>query len=120
MHGFTWNKAENTYLMVTGNKDNMGDKRLKYNKGFHSHSSLSIFLDCNCNTRGLPNFIFEYQTETKCRGIKLYYTTLDSVFIFEEPKKNNLSSMLKEARKMDDYDRLAFKMLQANNKTEKK
>ena len=100
MHGYTWDKAQNSYNLVTGEKDNFGDKRLKYNKGFHKNSALSNFLDSNCNGRGLPNFIYEYKSETKCRGIKLYYLKLDSVFVFEEPKKNKLNSVLKEARKM--------------------
>jgi hypothetical protein len=105
MHGYTWKEAKDTYQIVTGNKDNFGDKRLTYNKGFHKHSELSNFLDCKCNNRGLPDFIYEYQSETKCRGIKLYYLKIDSVFVFEEPKKNNLASIQKEARKIhnDEY-----------------
>ena len=104
MHGYTWDKAENSYNLVTGDKDNFGDKRLNYNKGFHKHSALSNFLDCKCNDRGLPDFIYEYKSDTKSRGIKLFYIKVDSVFVFEEPKKNNLSSIQKEARKMDDYE----------------
>jgi hypothetical protein len=100
MHGYTWKDAKDTYQTVTGDKDNFGDKRLNYNKGFHKHSALSNFLDCKCNNRGLPDFIYEYMTEKKCRGIKLYYLKLDSVFIFEEPRKNNPASIQKEARKI--------------------
>ena len=110
-HGYTWGKAENSYNMVTGNKDNFGDKRLDYNKAFHRNSALSNFLDCTCNDRGLPSFIYEYQTATKCRGIKLYYVPRDSVFVFEEPKKGKLQSVLKEARKMDDYERQTYERL---------
>jgi hypothetical protein len=111
MHGYTWDKAQNSYNLVTGNKDNFGDKRLIYNKGFHRHSALSNFLDCKCNNRGLPDFIYEYKSEAKCRGIKLFYVKLDSAFVFEEPKKNNLASIQKEARKMDDYERQTFERL---------
>ena len=84
-HGYTWDKALNSYQLVTGNKDNFGDKRLDYNKGFHRNSQLSEFL--GDHTRGLPNFIYEYQSTEKCRGIKLFYVERDSVFVFEEPKK---------------------------------
>lgn len=112
MHGYTWSKAENSYNLVTGDKDNFGDKRLNYNKAFHRNSALSTFLDCKCNDRGLPNFIYEYQTKSKCRGIKLYYAQRDSVFVFEEPKKGKLQSILKEARKMDDYERETYQRLQ--------
>jgi hypothetical protein len=115
MHGYTSDKAQNSYQLVTGDKNSFGDKRLKYNKSFHNNSALSNFLDCNCNGRGLPNFIYEYKSDTKCRGIKLYFVKLDSVFIFEEPKKNNLNSVLKEARKMDDYEKQTFERLKTGN-----
>lgn len=116
MHGLTWDKAQNSYNLVTGNKDNFGDKRLKYIKGFHSHSALSDFLNCKCNYRGLPDFIYEYRSAAKCRGIKLFYIKLDSVFVFEEPRKNNLASVQKEARKMDDYERQTFARLKQKDK----
>jgi hypothetical protein len=114
MHGYTWDKAKDSYQVITGNKDSFGDKRLTYNKGFHKHSELSDFLDCNCNNRGLPDFIYEYKSAAKCRGIKLFYVKLDSVFVFEEPKKNNLASIQKEARKMDDNERQIFERLKQN------
>lgn len=72
---------------------------------------LSSFLTCDCNTRGNPDFIFEYMTETKCRGIRLYYAKLDSVFVFEEPKKNNIYSIEKETRKMTEEERLVYQKL---------
>lgn len=112
-HGYTWNEAKNSYNLVTGNQSNFGDKRLDYNKAFHRNSALSNFLDCNCHDRGLPNFIYEYQTEKKQRGIMLFYTQRDSVFVFEEPGKGNLKSVLKEARKMDDYERQTYERLKA-------
>ncbi|GEM_PF-1098029 len=111
MFGYTWGKAQNSYYLVTGSKDSFGDRRINYNNGFHRHSELSDFLSCNCNTRGLPGFIYEYQTEARCRGIKLFYPKLDSVFVFEEPQKNNLGSIKKEARKMDDYERQIYERL---------
>jgi hypothetical protein len=112
-HGYTWSKAENSYNLVTGDKHNFGDKRLDYNKYFHRNSEFSNFLDCTCNDRGLPNFIYEYQDRNKRRGIKLYYVQRDSVFTFEEPKKGNLHSLLKEARKMDAYERETYERLKA-------
>lgn len=113
MHDYTWSKAENSYYLVTGNKDNFDDRRLNYNKGFHRNSELSNFLDCKCNDRGQPQFIYEYMSENKCRGIRLFYKKLDSVFLFEEPKKGKLNSVLKEARKMDDYKRQTFERLKS-------
>ena len=112
-HGYTWSKAENSYNLVTGDKENFGDKRLEYNKAFHRNSALTNFLDCHCNNRGIPSFIYEYQTEAKCRGIKLFYVQRDSVFVFEEPKKGNLKSVLKEARKMDSYEQQTYERLKA-------
>ncbi len=111
MHGLTWSKSVNTYQLVTGDKSNFGDKRLKYNKGFHMHSMLSNFLTCECNARGNPDFIYEYLTASKCRGIQLFYNKLDSVFIFEEPKKNNIRSVQKEIRKMTDEERQEYQKL---------
>ncbi len=117
-HGYTLSKAENSYNLVTGDKNNFGDKRLDYNKGFHRNSALSNFLDCKCNNRGLPDFIYEYKSDTKCRGIKLFYVKLDSVFVFEEPKKNNLRSIQKEARKMDDYEKQTYARLKQKSRAE--
>lgn len=111
-HGYTWSKAENSYSLVTGNKNNFGDKRLDYNKSFHRNSALSDFLNCKCN-RGHPGFIYEYMSEAKCRGIKLFYVPLDSVYVFEEPRKGKLRSILKQARKMDDYESQTFDRLKA-------
>ena len=111
MHGFTWSKSVNTYQLVTGDKSNFGDKRLKYNKGFHTHSMLSNFLTSKFNARGNPDFIYEYKTDAKCRGIRLYYSTLDSVFVFEEPKKNNIYSYQKDVRKMTEEERIVYKKL---------
>ena len=113
-HGYTWSKAENSYNLVTGDKNNFGDKRLDYNKAFHRNSELSNFLDCNCNNRGLPDFIYEYKSENKRRGIKLFYVNLDSAFVYEEPGKNNLNSTQIEARKMDDYERQTYVRLKEN------
>ena len=112
-HGYTWRKAKNSYNLVTGDKNNFGDKRLDYNKGFHRNSALANFLNCECNDRGLPSFIYEYQTDDKRRGIRLYYVQRDSVFVFEEPRKGNLNSVLKEARGMDEYERETYERLKA-------
>jgi len=100
-HGASWSKAIDTYQLQTGDADNFGDQRLEYNKAFHNHSALSNFHDCNCDARGLPNFIYEYKSPAKCRGIKLFYTKLDSVFVFEEPKPNKLQSIQVDGRKMN-------------------
>lgn len=111
MYGYTWNKAENKYYLVTGDKDNFGDKRIKYIKSFHKQSALANFLNCDCNSRGLPTFVYEYETTTKCRGIRLYYAKIDSVFFFEEPKKNNHGSIQTNARKMNETEHQSFEKL---------
>ncbi len=108
MHGYTFDKSVNSYSLVTNDKKNFGNKRIKYNKGFHNKSALQYFL----TNRDLPDFIYEYKTQAKCEGIKLFYAAVDSVYAFEEPKKNNLRSILKEARRMDEYERLTYKRLQ--------
>lgn len=115
-HGYTWEKARDRYLLVTGNSKNFGDKRLRYNKGFHRNSELEWFLSTSAGTRGLPGFIYEYKNTAKCRGIKLFYPAHDSAFVFEEPKKNNLRSVMKERRKMDEFERLTYQHLIAENR----
>jgi hypothetical protein len=115
MHGYTWDKSVNSYLLVNGDKDNLGNRRIKYLRGFHKNSALENFLDCNCNNRGLPDLIYEYRSATKCRGVQLFYVGRDSVFVFEEPKKGNLRAILKEARQMDESERLAYQKLKQNN-----
>lgn len=104
MHGYTEKKAQGVYLRVTGEKDNFGDKRLKYNKGFHKNSPLTSFLAC----KGRPAVIYEYKTTAKCRGIRLYYPAIDSVFIFEEPVKGDLNSVFKEARQILPEEKQRF------------
>ena len=111
MFEFTWEKAVNNYNLITGDKNNFGDQRLAYNKVLHRSSCLSNFLNNKCHDRGVPDFIYEYKSDTKCRGIKLFYVKLDSAFVFEEPKKNNLTSIEKEYRKMDDRERKIYEIL---------
>jgi len=106
-HGWTWSQAVNSYNLVTGDEHNFGDRRVKYNRGFHRHSQLDAFLA----SRGNPALIYEYYSPEKCRGIRLFYPAVDSVYVFEEPHKNNLRSVLKEARKMDDYERLTYERM---------
>lgn len=109
MAGYTEDKAENSYLLVTGHPKNFGDRRLQYNKGFHRNSDLSRFFNCQC--REAPGFIYEYITDNKRRGIRLYYPAKDSVFIFEEPRKGNINSVLTGQRKMDGYERETYDRL---------
>lgn len=45
MHGYAWNKAQNSNYLVTSNDDNFGNKRLAYNKGFHKDSELTNFYE---------------------------------------------------------------------------
>ena len=116
-HGLTWSRAENSYHLVTGDKNNFGDRRIRYNKGFHRNSSLTRFLDCECGQRERPEFIYEYETVAKTRGIKLFYVQRDSVFVFEEPKKGNLQSVLKEYRKMEDAERKTYELLKAGERS---
>ncbi len=112
-YGYSHNKANNQYNLITGNKKNLGDKRIKYTKSLYKKSELGNFLNCACNERGLPDFIYEYEKSDKCRGIKLFYLQQDSVFVFEEPKKNRFSSVLQASRKMTDNEKLIFKQLQS-------
>jgi hypothetical protein len=114
MHGYTWRNAMGSYHLVTGDKHNFGDKRIKYNKSFHNYSALSNFLDCKCNTKGKPDFIYEYYSAAQCRGIQLFYIQADSVFVFEEPQKGKLQSIFIEGRKISISERNAYEKLIRN------
>jgi hypothetical protein len=110
-YGYTEDKALNAYYLVTGNENNFGDKRIKYNESFHRCPCFKTFLD----NKGYPGFINEYKTEAKIKGIKLYYPPIDSVFVFEEAKKGKRYSVIKESRKMDKYERETYQRLKAGS-----
>jgi hypothetical protein len=110
-YGYTEDKALNSYYLVTGNEENFGDKRIKYNESFHRCECFTNFLKC----KDSPGLIYEYKTEAKCKGIKLFYPAIDSVFVFEEAKKNKRYSFIKESRKMDDEERGIYQRLKAGS-----
>ncbi len=109
MHGYTADKAQNAYYLLTGNNDNFADRRLRYTKGFYKGSPLATFLGED-NHRGTPAFIFEYKKD-KRHGIQLFYPALDSVFIFEQPRKNCTCANLVSARTFTEYERLTYEKL---------
>jgi hypothetical protein len=106
-YGYTEDKALNTYYLVTGNENNFGDKRIKYNESFHRCPCFKFYLD----SKGFPGFIYEYKTEAKCKGIKLFYPVSDSVFVFEEEKKGKRYSDVKESRKINIEERKIYQQL---------
>jgi hypothetical protein len=108
-YGYTEDKALNAYYLVTGNENNFGDKRIKYNKNFHNCPCLKVFL----LNKGYPGFIYEYKNEAKCKGIKLFYPVSDSVFVFEEAIKGKRYSFIRESRRMDNYERDTYQRLKA-------
>jgi hypothetical protein len=110
-YGYTEEKALNAYYLITGNENNFGDKRIKYNEYFHRCECFTNFL----NSKGYPGLIYEYKTEAKCKGIKLFYPAIDSVFVFEEAKKNKRYSFIKESRKMNDNEREMYQRLKAGS-----
>lgn len=110
-YGATETKALNSYYLVTGNENNFGDKRIKYNESFHRCECFTNFL----KSKGSPALIYEYKTEAKCKGIKLFYPAIDSVFVFEEAKKNKRYSFIKESRKMNDEEKRIYQKLKAGS-----
>ena len=105
-YGYTLSRAQNSYKLVTGNKDDFGDMRVRYNRRFHK-SPLDNFIA----QKGQPGLIYEYRTDRRSDGIRLYYPAIDSVFSFEEPRKSNIHSVLVDARKMDEYERQTYERL---------
>ena len=110
-YGYTETKALNTYHLVTGNENSFGDKRIKYNESFHRCVCFTGFLEA----RGYPGLIYEYKTEAKIKGIKLFYPASDSVFVFEEAKKGKRYSFIKESRKMNDDEREIYQRLKTGS-----
>ena len=108
-YGYTEDKALNAYYLITGNENDFGDKRIKYNESFHRCPCFKTFLD----NKGYPGFIYEYKNKAKCKGIKLFYPVSDSVFVFEEAQKGKRYSFIKESRKMDNYERATYQRLKA-------
>jgi hypothetical protein len=75
--------------------------------GMRKNSELYFFL----TKKGNPDFAHEYETETKCDVIELFYVKTDSVYIFEEPKKSNIYSISKGSRPINEYEKLTYKKL---------
>ncbi len=111
-HGSTYADAQDTYLLITGNKDNFGDKRLSYNKYlFRCALEKDFFCIDNVNAKKDPDFIYEYKSNKKKFGIEFFYIKLDSVFVFEETKRNLSSLKLKETRKLNEFEKQIYQKL---------
>jgi hypothetical protein len=111
-HASSYAEAQDTYLLITGNKDNFGDKRLSYNKYlFRCQLEKDFFCIDNENAKKDPDFIYEYISERKTYGIEFFYIKLDSVFVFEETKRNISSLKLKETRKLSDFEKQIYQKL---------
>jgi len=94
--------------MISKERKTFGNKRLKCNKQYHKHSQLSSFL----KKKGDPNFIYEYEKDNGEDGIILYYTIIDSAFVFEETDVNNSKSPeIKESRKIKNSEKIQLDIL---------
>jgi len=107
MHGYTDDKALNRYLIVNGDKANFGDKRLNYSQRFHKNTDLDIYL----KRYGRPDMTYEYNAKNKHLGIQLFYTKMDSVFVFDVKSKHCLCAGFVESRTMSDYEQSTYKRL---------
>ena len=111
-YGSTYADAQDTYLLITGNKDNFGDKRLSYNKYlFRCQLEKDFFCIDNKNAKKDPDFIYEYLSKEKMSGIEFFYIKLDSAFVFEETKRNLSSLKLKETRKLSEFEKQIYQKL---------
>ena len=107
MYGWTEELAFNAYYLVKQDKKDFGNRRVKYNMGYHKNSELYYFLKEN----NKPDLIREYEKATKCDVIELFYLNKDSVFIFEEPKKNSSYSNFTSGRRINEYEKLTYQKL---------
>lgn len=104
----TFKDAQDTYLLITGNKESFGDKRLSYNK--HTFCALKSDFFCTNNHRKNPDFIYEYNIAKNKNGLELFYIDSDSVFVFEEVSK--LGGLIKkEKRKISEFEYKVYQKL---------
>lgn len=111
MLGYTWNSAKDAYSLVNGDKNNFGDRRMKYIRGSYKNAPLGQFIQSS----GMPDFIFEYSTPQKSHGIQLFYNKTDSVYVFEAPKKNCMCAAFKESRPIAGFEKQVYSELQKGN-----
>ena len=98
----TEKQAFGTYNIISPDGHTFGNTRLKCNKKYHKRSELYYFL----KKKGDPNFIYEYEKDNGEDGIILYYTEIDSAFVFEETDViNSKSSKKKNSRKIKDGEK---------------
>jgi len=113
----TFIDAQDTYLLINGNKENFGDKRLLYNKSVYRCSLKKGFFCNNDNGRKEPDFIYEYISGESKHGLDLYYIEIDSVYIFEETKRRSYDLKLKATRKLSEFEKQIYqKLIEQKNK----
>ncbi len=112
----TFIDAQDTYLLINGNKENFGDKRLLYNKTVYRCSLKKGFFCNKDNGRKDPDFIYEYISRESKHGLDLYYIELDSVYVFEETKRRSYDLKLKETRKLSEFEKQIYQNLIEHSK----
>ena len=102
MHGYTKDRAFGRYLLVDEQAENFGYKRMQYIQGYRP--SIEGFV----NKHGLPDFIYEFETENDREGIRLYYVNEDIVYVFVEYSWRPSSAFLSEHRELTDYENATY------------
>jgi len=110
MHGYTQREALNRYLLVNGNKENFGDRRVYYNVGYHRKTPFVTYV----KKLGNPDMIYEYQ-QGKTYGIKIFYIKTDSVYDFGCNSRGCISMGFKGPAKISYPEKLAYDQLVNKN-----
>jgi len=104
-YGFTNRKALNRYVLIEENS--FGAKRLGYSQNYFHNTTFDVHL----KKYGDPEMVYEYPIEKKYQGIKLFYTKLDSVYVFESKKSSCNCISLMKTEKISQSERTVYNQL---------
>lgn len=111
MKGWTQRDAMNRFLLVDQTNESFGYKRLDYNQGFYP--MLKHFLAL----RGIPELIYEFETDDKKEGIRLIYVKQDTVYEFVKMGFRPDSLLMKEQRHLTEYEKATYQELNGKDLT---
>lgn len=101
-YGYSYDLAQNSYLVVDSKNENFGYKRLSYMSGFRS--SLGAFV----SSHGDPEMIYEFKDQNGRDGVRLYYINVGKVYEFIEANWRPNSIYLREDREITEQDKAIY------------
>lgn len=108
-YAFTEEDALNYYHLVDS-ANTFAHKRLRAAQRYYYPSPISEFL----KARSAPDFFYEYRAADGRKGVRLYDVRADSVYVFEEIKRNDITPSLVEVRHLTPDERNLYASLRSN------